>query len=201
LKRPNWPYPSDHWVEDCQRLIDLDTRFPAILKDEDQPADATEQLALADLCQQYKKRYVAAAPFYQGAFAAKLTLTPQEQAGHRYNAASAAALAATGQGADAGILDVKKKGRLRHLALGWLRDNLQLYAKHLEGADAKTRQAVQQTLRHWQQDPDLASVRDKEALAQLPEAERAAWQEFWAEVESLRQKTQKGTKEKGTAPP
>ena len=47
---------------------------------------------------------------------------------------------------------------------------------------------MQQVLRHWQKDPDLASVRDKEALAQLPEAERAAWQELWAEVETLRQK-------------
>jgi hypothetical protein len=69
-----------------------------------------------------------------------------------------------------------------------LRDNLKEYARHLADADAKTRQAVQQTLQHWQQDPDLAGVRGKEALAKLPEAERTAWQQLWAEVETLRQK-------------
>jgi hypothetical protein len=58
----------------------------------------------------------------------------------------------------------------------------------LEGADAKTRQAVRQTLQHWQQDPDFAGVRGEEALAKLPEEERKAWQQLWAEVETLRQK-------------
>jgi hypothetical protein len=31
-------------------------------------------------------------------------------------------------------------------------------------------------------------MRGKEALAMLPEAERVAWQQFWAEVETLRKK-------------
>jgi hypothetical protein len=58
----------------------------------------------------------------------------------------------------------------------------------VEDADAKTRQAVQQTFQHWQKDPDFDSLRGEEALTQLPEAERAAWQQLWAEVETLRQK-------------
>ena len=87
-----------------------------------------------------------------------------------------------------GKLDAKEKTRLRQQALAWLRDNLKEYAKQLEGTDAKTHQGVQQTLQHWQKDPDLANVRDADALAKLPEAERAAWQEFWTEVETLRQK-------------
>jgi hypothetical protein len=85
-------------------------------------------------------------------------------------------------------LDAKEKTRLRQQALAWLRDNLKEYAKQLEGTDAKTHQGVQQTLQHWQKDPDFDSVRGKEALAKLPEAERTAWQQFWAEVETLRQK-------------
>jgi hypothetical protein len=47
---------------------------------------------------------------------------------------------------------------------------------------------VQQTLQHWQKDPDLDSVRGKEALAKLSEAERAAWQQLWADVEKLLKK-------------
>jgi hypothetical protein len=95
---------------------------------------------------------------------------------------------------DAAKLDTKEKSRLRQQALAWLRDNLQECAKQLADADSKTRKYVQQTLKHWQQDPDLASVRGKEALAQLPEAERAAWQQLWADVEKLLQKTQEDSK-------
>jgi hypothetical protein len=49
---------------------------------------------------------------------------------------------------------------------------------------------VVQTLRHWQTDPDLAGVRDKEAFATLPEAEREAWRKLWGDVEGLLQKVQ-----------
>jgi hypothetical protein len=121
-------------------------------------------------------------------------LSPKLQAHHRYNAACAAALAAAGQGVDADNLDAKEKSRLRKQALGWLRDSLKQHAQQLKDADAKTRQAVQQTLQHWQKDTDLASVRGKEALAKLPEAERAAWQQLWAEVETLLKKTQEKTR-------
>jgi hypothetical protein len=95
---------------------------------------------------------------------------------------------AAGKGIDADKLDPKEPSRLRQQARAWLQDNLQQYAKQLEDADAKTRQAMQQTLQHWQKDPDLVSVRSKEALAKLPEAERAAWQQLWADVEKLLKK-------------
>ena len=42
-----------------------------------------------------------------------------------------------------------------------------------------------QTLLHWQTDPDLAGVRDKSALAKLPEAERPEWAKLWADVAAL----------------
>jgi hypothetical protein len=43
-------------------------------------------------------------------------------------------------------------------------------------------------LQHWQKDADLAGLRGKEALAKLPEAERAAWEQFWTDVEKLLKK-------------
>jgi hypothetical protein len=161
---------------------------------DDQPKDTAEQLALAHLCQRYKKRYADAIRFYADAFGAKPKLTPAQQASVQYNAACAAALAVASKGADASKLDAKEKTRLRQQALAWLGDNLKEYTKQLEDADAKSRQAVQQTLQHWQKDADLASVRGKEALAKLPEAERDSWQQLWAEVEALLKKTQEGTK-------
>ena len=55
----------------------------------------------------------------------------------------------------------------------------------LDAGGAQARPLVQQTLQHWQADPDLAGVRDADALAKLPEAERAAWRSLWAEVDAL----------------
>jgi tetratricopeptide (TPR) repeat protein/tRNA A-37 threonylcarbamoyl transferase component Bud32 len=177
-------------LHECLRLLDLDSRLPALLQGDEQPQDTAEQLALADLCQQYKKRYAAAARFYADAFAAGAAQTTKRA----YHAASAAVLAAAGKGEDASKLDAKEKSRLRQQALAWLRDNIKHYVQELEDGDAKTRQAVQQTLQHWQKDPDFDSVRGQEALAQLPEAERAAWQQLWVDVETLLKKTQNSTK-------
>jgi hypothetical protein len=40
-------------------------------------------------------------------------------------------------------------------------------------------------LTHWRADPDLTGARDQDALAKLPEDERAKWQELWGEVDGL----------------
>jgi tetratricopeptide (TPR) repeat protein len=189
-KRADWRYPSAQWVQDCQRLLDLDTRLPAILRGEEQPKDAVEQLALAYLCEHYKKRYAAAVRFYSDAFAAKPKLAPREAAAHRYNAACAAVLAAAGKGEDASKLEGKEQRRLRQQALAWLQENRQGYTGQLDDLNAKQRVDLQKTLQHWQQDADLASVRDADALTKLPEAERAAWHKLWADVAALLKKTQ-----------
>ena len=105
------------------------------------------------------------------------------EAGHRYNAACAAALAGCGQGEDAGNLDEASRARWRQQALDWLRADLAREVKLADTDEAQARAAVQRTLRHWQQDPDLAGVRDEIALAQLPEPERQPWRKLWADVE------------------
>ena len=40
--------------------------------------------------------------------------------------------------------------------------------------------------------PALASIRDKEALAKLSEADRAAFVKYWADVDALLAKLDKG---------
>jgi hypothetical protein len=47
------------------------------------------------------------------------------------------------------------------------------------------RATVQEKLRTWRQDPDLAGVRGDVALAKLPEAERRAWRQLWSDVWQL----------------
>ena len=69
-----------------------------------------------------------------------------------------------------------------------------LRGKALEGGTPQARAAVQKTLRHWQQDTDLAGVRDAAALAKLPEPGRAEWQKLWADVAALLKKAEAGGK-------
>jgi tetratricopeptide (TPR) repeat protein len=171
-------------LHDCKLFREMDTRLPAILKDDDQPKNARERLILADLCGHYRKHYTTAVRFFADFFAAEISLSTEAQARFRYHAARAAALAAAGKGKDAPKLD-KEKSRLRQQALEWLRDSLKLYTNEFEKSNPT---ALRLTLNQWWQDADLFSVRDARELARLPEAERTAWQQLWADVEERLQK-------------
>jgi superkiller protein 3 len=169
----------------CERWLELDDKLPAILQGKTKPTDAPERIALARLCQQYKHLYATAARFYAEAFADQPRLAQVLGAGHRYNAACAAALAASGAGKDADKLTDEGRAGLRRQALTWLRADLAAWAQLLEKGPPQARPVVQRVLRHWQKDADLAGLRDNAALAKLPQAERQACVTLWAEVAAL----------------
>jgi serine/threonine-protein kinase len=181
-KRPGWPNPSANWVRQCERLVELDTKLAAVLRGEAEVSAPAERLELAFFCQHYKHRHAAAARLCADAFAADPRLAADLQQQHRYNAACSAALAAVGQGEDAEHLPDKVQQMLRRQAMAWLRADLTLYAKLAERQEPATQQAVRQRLAHWQQDTDLASVRDKPALEKLPDDERQQWRRLWEDV-------------------
>jgi serine/threonine-protein kinase len=199
---PRWPYPSAQWVRNCERLVELDGKLPAILSGQKQPADAAERLALAQLCQMpCKKLYVVANRFYGDAFAEEPKLADDLNAQHRYNAACAAALAGCGQGKDADKLNDKERARLRQQALDWLRADLKAYRQGMEKSADKAGHEIARRMQHWLQDTDFAGVRGAESLAQLQEAERQPWQKLWEEVESLRQQAEQQPKPAASARP
>jgi tetratricopeptide (TPR) repeat protein len=195
MRTSGWTHPSAQWINQCERLLELDQKLPRILEGEADPQDASERLALGELCQWYRKRYVAAARFYGEAFEAEPQLAELKSPAfrhsiHRYNAACCAALAGCGKGEDAALLDDKDLVRLRNQARAWLRADLQAWAKWADKGKADDRASAVKTLQHWKTDTDLAGVRDREPLAQLPEAEQEAWRKLWADVEELLKKAQ-----------
>jgi eukaryotic-like serine/threonine-protein kinase len=193
-RNPRWPYPSARWVREAERLLELDQRLSAVLKGEGRPADGREQVALAQLCRQYKRLYAASARFYAAAFTADPKLTDDRRSAHRYNAACAAALAAAGKGEGAAKLDAQERARLRGQALTWLRADLDAWTERVENSTPPERAEAAKLLRHWQADPDFAGVRGPAALGKLPEKERAAWARLWADVQALLEKADgKGT--------
>jgi tetratricopeptide (TPR) repeat protein len=185
----------------CETMLALDQKLPAILRNEVTPSNPGEAVALASMClQPCKKRYAAAARLYADAFAAEPKLATDSEAGHRYNAASSAVLAAAGQGEDARLLPDKVVTMFRRWALDWLRADLAAYAKLAGQNNLALKQTIQQRLAHWRQDPDIASVREPHALERLPENERAAWRALWRDVDEISKKDEptRGRKETQT---
>jgi serine/threonine-protein kinase len=183
---PRWPYPSAAWVEDCERLVEYAALLPAVLSGTAAPADADATLGFARVCQ-ITKRHAAAARLSTRAFAAAPEAAEDVRTAVRYNAACSAALAGCGQGDDAPADDAGR-ARLRLQALVWLRADLAAQTKQTAGWFASVREEALKALRHWREDPDLAGVRDADALDKLPEAERAEWRKLWADVDELLQK-------------
>jgi tetratricopeptide (TPR) repeat protein len=188
-KQPGWPSSSAQWVRQAEGLATLEARLPAFLKGEHKPRDTAERLGLAFVCHA-KKLHHAASLLYADAFAADPKLADFLPGQHRYFAAGSAALAAAGQSEDAGKLDDRERARLRQQAFDWLRADLVLWTKQLELGKSADRAAVQQALRYWQQDADLAGLRHATALAKLPAEEQKAFAQLWADVATLLKKAE-----------
>jgi formylglycine-generating enzyme required for sulfatase activity len=186
--------PSAGWEEavlQARLLHELDDPAHDILAGRAEPASAAQMAELARRCGYFKTRYVSAVRLYERAFARDPRLTEDYDTGHRYDAACWAALAAAGQGNDAASLRLAERTRLRRQAHNWLRADLEHWTGTLQTGKPQARNPAMQKMRHWQQDPDLAGVRDKQALADLPEAERRTWEQLWADVAALLDRAQK----------
>src|SRR5260370_22251106 len=96
---------------------------------------------------------------YADAFAADPTLADDLRAGHRYNAARAAALAGCGRGEDGAGTGEPERARWRAQARQWLRADLAAWGTTLDG-DPAARHRLPQTLTRWRGDPDLAGLRE-----------------------------------------
>jgi serine/threonine protein kinase/tetratricopeptide (TPR) repeat protein len=176
-RHPNWPYPSDQWVRECRQLAELEPRLPALLRGELRPASAEECNAFALLCS-CKNLHAACARLRAEAFAADPKLAENLEAGYRYDAACAAALAAK-------EADGQERVRWRKQAVIWLQADLAAKAALLKTGTAKDGRRVLEQLRRWRYDLDLAGLREAAAVTRLPDEEQEACNQLWAEVDAL----------------
>jgi tetratricopeptide (TPR) repeat protein len=199
----SWNYPSAEWVKQAELLVELDAELPKILRGEAQSGDVDNQLALALMCWKYKGIYSAAVRFYSEAFAVQPGLADNLRDQHRYYAARAAVLAGCGQGNDAHLTDSTERVRLRRQALDWLRADLARCRYALGEWPDEARPFISQRMACWAQDNEFAGVRGTDALAKLPEAERAEWTKLWQGVAALGKQAVEGkaTKESSTTTP
>jgi serine/threonine-protein kinase len=160
--------------------LEVSRRLLDVRRGDVEPAGAAA-VALARFARSPEKRlYAVAVRLYAAAFAHDPKLAEDMHSQHRYDAACSAVLAA-GQGEPGRPLPDKVAPALRRQALDWLSAELRLYGSLDPAANSR----VRQWLAHWQRDRDLASVRDKEELAKLPDDERRRWRKLWEDVEVL----------------
>ncbi len=172
----------------CQRLRALEGRLPAVVQGKDRPA-AADSHDLAELCLVHK-HYATAARLYAEALSATPQLTEDLRAGHRFNAARAAALADGGHGDDVAGLGEPEREALRKQARNWLRLDLAAWAKQVDTGTEADRIEARKTLAPWRDDPDLAGLRDAGTLERLPASERQECRALWQDVAALLRRTQ-----------
>jgi serine/threonine protein kinase/Tfp pilus assembly protein PilF len=190
-RKPGYNTSAVRWVRLAERLAAIESRLPRVITGEYRPVDARECIILARICHMHKGLNATAARLYGDAFAAAPMLDGDAVSPCRYDAACSAALAGCGRGTDADMLDSGARTGLRRQALAWLRTELAAWRCRLDAPAHKVHTDVCQTMKRWQCDPDLADVRDPDALAQLPTAERRPWRQLWQEVELIRQQAAK----------
>jgi serine/threonine-protein kinase len=164
--------------------------LPAFLDGTYQPRGNDERLALLGACQ-FLNRTGAMARLYADAFAAAPGLADDLGAGHRYNAARAAAQAGCGRGADATGLGEEEGARWRMQARQWLRADLAARARALDAGPAATRGTGRLALTRWHNEPDLAGLRDPGDLDKLPADERQEYLALWADLAAVLARTAK----------
>jgi serine/threonine-protein kinase len=183
-RRADWPKESVQWVAQAERELALSPRFRALIRGEDRPRDNVEHLTLAQMAFD-RKLFAAAARHWSGALASDPKLGDDREAGHSYRAAVAAVLAGVGLGKDEPPPDEAAKAKLRRQSLEGLKAELATSTKLVNTGARQARATVERDLTRWKQDRDLAGIREPEALAGLPEAERKGWHALWADVDSL----------------
>jgi tetratricopeptide (TPR) repeat protein len=177
-------------LERLKPVLALLPRLEAVRRGEAEPAGGEECLKLANACQ-YTNLNATAARLYAAAFAADPARADDLAALHRYNAACHAALAASGEGLDARLLPDKVIAMLRRQALAWLRADLAAWGQRCDGGTPTDRDEAARMMRWWNEDPDLASIREAPRLATLPPDRREAFRQLWADVAGLRERMAK----------
>jgi serine/threonine protein kinase/tetratricopeptide (TPR) repeat protein len=173
---------NERCLERCRRLIVLEKLLPGVVAGTEPVAPAT-LVEIAQLCQDYKGFNATAARLYLQA----LTAEPGSDLirGHRYQAARAAVLAACGETLEPIKLSAAEAAGWRRQARTWLGAEVQAHAAQLKGAKSDDVGPASPALGQWQQDPDLAAVRDARALQDLPADEHESWRQLWSEVARL----------------
>jgi tetratricopeptide (TPR) repeat protein len=171
-------------LDKTERWAVLAPRLQSVITGKDRPKSAAESLEFAYLACD-RLRVAAGTRLFAEALTADPKLAEERVQWNRYNAACSAALAAAGKGKNEPLLTKSDRIAMRRRAYDWLAADLAAWSSTLRDNPSVDRSQVQQVLRHWKLDTDLASIRDPASLSQFPEPEQKDWQALWGQVDAL----------------
>jgi hypothetical protein len=170
------------------RFAKLADDLPAIVDGVVLPTSAKESLDFAKVCQ-FRGFPAHAFRFYQAAFTADPKLaTSFELHQAAYGAIKLSVISKSSQ----------KAATARQQALEWLRLDLPRIDRQIGTNQTRAINDARLWLNRWQEDESFSAVRDPARLAKLPAEERAAWQQYWADLKTRSDKV--GKPEDGGAP-
>jgi hypothetical protein len=161
--------------------VDTRVRLRNVLRGDLRARDNEDRLELIRHCDLYRWAG-GAAKLYEEALAADPNLGPIRGELPCWQAARHAVLAGTGASEDDPPLDDAEKTRLRWRALDWMREEMNARAAQLASGRPEARRRAADFFGRYQNDPNMAGVRDPEAIDALLPDEREAWRAFWREV-------------------
>jgi tetratricopeptide (TPR) repeat protein len=161
---------TDREIAELEAQAAWEAKLPAVLRGEIKPDAHNGYYELAAYCATFEKRFALATRFIiEGIQAHPRILDNWMRGAH---CAGWAIQASAGHGSDAATVPLTIREHYRRLALDWIREAIRRTDKDNGAGLAFYLISLR----------DLAPVRDKEALALLPEAERAEWEKLWAEI-------------------
>jgi len=170
-------------IEAMKQLL---PRLDEVLAGRAEPKTPAEACKMAEMCmQRFQNRLAASARLYEKAFAADPNIADDLLSEHRFNAASSAAQAARGDGADSPA-GASERTALRFKALTWLQADLALRKKQATSADPAQHRMAAMELSSWLTDQEFAALRPGLPRNEMSADERAQWDAFWADVEAAR---------------
>ncbi len=168
----------------CEQFRTMQTLLPDIVQGKKKLVNAQECLAFAQLCR-IKKEYGAAVRLYREVFKLDPKLAAKLNGSRRYLAASSAALAGCGLGADELRATTEaERAAWRKQAREWLAADLLDWTYVVEGS-RRDRNLTRTMLTHWLTNHDLDGVRGKRALAKFSDEEHREWDRIWFDHDQL----------------
>jgi len=174
---PNWRYPTRQWIGDVERLIRLDETFAHFHDGTAEPADAAEQVALAEIAVASRHRPALATRWYQAAFSRDPSLEVDLLVGHRRDAAAASLAAAN---LPSGELDAAARSEYRRVALEWLKKDLEAVRKLAVSPPPEPEFIL--AIEEYFVVAKFDDVRSPPQLEKLSEAERSGWESLWRDL-------------------
>ncbi len=167
-------------LRDTLRLLTLETEFAKALKESQTEISVAQRLEMAIFAFAQKHRPEIAVKWYEQAFKDEPECAEAIKEGHRYNATCASLLTASDQGPNSEKVDDAERARLQRQALDWLLADLAAWEKMTSNMPLAEITAVVQTLEHWKNDPDLASLRDEAMVKKLSMEDQELCRQLWA---------------------